>query len=154
MTTLRGFTRLSSRLAVDAAHKVLQVDLQNQMTSGVELQRERLSDGFDVLSGLYLFQEHLGKPQLLEVQGIFNYQQAHFVDMLGFEGLPCGFEQSLIIGEGHRNRRPDGTTTGKAVEVGRLVINLFHQPLRREVGQTNTGGVSVEASERSRTARN
>jgi hypothetical protein len=33
-----------------------------------------------------LLQEYLGNPQLLEVQGIFCYQQAHFVDMLGFEG--------------------------------------------------------------------
>jgi hypothetical protein len=41
------------------------------MTSGVELQWERLTDGFDVLSGLHLFQEYLGKPQLLEMQGIF-----------------------------------------------------------------------------------
>jgi len=56
----------------------------------------RLTDGFDVLSGLHLFQEYLGKPQLLEVQGIFYYQQASFVDTLGFENSPRSFEQGLI----------------------------------------------------------
>jgi hypothetical protein len=71
----------------------------------------RLTDGFDVLSGLHLFQEYLGKPQLLEVQGIFYYQQASFLDTLGFENSPRSFEQGLIIGEGHRDRRSDGTTS-------------------------------------------
>src|SRR3712207_6115517 len=115
------------------------------MTSGVELQGERLSDGFDVLTGLYLSQGYLRNPHLPEMKGIFYYQQALFVDTLGLEGSPSSFEQGLIIGEGNRNRRSDGTSTGKAVEVGRLVIYLFHQPLRREVGQANTGGVSVRS---------